>query len=83
MSRGGTWRIIPVSKWLRTIVSLLRRVVPLPNGLNDLQTGVTNQLLTGLNLQVGGERVQREESTSDKSVGPPGELVGPFIESEF
>ena len=32
---GSTWRIIPVSKWLITmvIVSPLSRVVPLPNGL--------------------------------------------------
>jgi len=29
-----TWRIIPVSKWLITMVSPLSRVVPLPNGLN-------------------------------------------------
>ena len=35
---GGTWRIIPISKWLITMVSFrpLRRVVPLPNGRNGL-----------------------------------------------
>ena len=35
--RGGTWRIIPVSKWLITMViisPLIRVVGPLPNGLS-------------------------------------------------
>ena len=35
------------------IVSPLSRVVPIPNGLNGLQTGVTNHLVTGMILQVG------------------------------
>ena len=32
---GATWRIIPVTKWLVTMVNFrpLSRVVPLPNGL--------------------------------------------------
>ena len=44
-----------VSKWLISlvIVSPLTGVVgPLPNGLNGLQIGVTNNLLTGMILQV-------------------------------
>ena len=34
----ATWRIIPVSKWLisMVIVSPLNGVIPLPNGLNGL-----------------------------------------------
>ena len=38
----GCWRIIPLSKWLITmvIVSPLSRDIPLPNGLNGLQMGV-------------------------------------------
>ena len=30
------------------------RVIPFPNGLNSLQMVVTNYLLTGMILQVGG-----------------------------
>ena len=42
-------------KWLITmvIVSSLSRDIPLPNGLNGLLMGVTNQLLSGMILQVG------------------------------
>ena len=50
-----TWRIIPVSEWLITmvIVSPLSRVVPLPNGLFIAYKGGlhTNYLLTGMILQ--------------------------------
>ena len=42
-----TWLIGMVGK------SAKDRVVPLPNGLNGLQMAVTNQLLTGMILQVG------------------------------
>ena len=42
-----TWLIGMVGK------SPKDRVVPLPNGLNGLQMAVTNQLLTGMILQVG------------------------------
>ena len=43
-------------KWLITtvIVSPLTGVFPLSNGLNGLKMGVTNYLLTGMILQVGG-----------------------------
>ena len=34
------------------IVSPLSRDIPLPNGLNGLLMGVTNQLLSGMILQV-------------------------------
>ena len=52
--RPSTWRIIPVSKWLVTMVSFrpLNGVVPLINGLNGLYMGVTNYLLSGMILQV-------------------------------
>ena len=53
----STWRIIPASKWLISMVILgpLSRVVgPLTNGLNGLLMGVTNYLLTGMILQVRG-----------------------------
>ena len=51
----GTWRIIPFSKWLTTMVSKvssLSRVLLLANGLNGLQMGATNHLLTGMILAV-------------------------------
>ena len=51
----STWRIIPFSKWLITMVSKSpkdRVVGPLPNSLNGLYMGVTNHLLTGMILQV-------------------------------
>ena len=46
-------------KWLKTmvIVSPLSRDIPVPNGLNGLYMGVTNQLLTGMILQVGTHRI--------------------------
>ena len=50
-----TWRIIPVSKWINTmvIVSPLTGVVPLPNCLfMAYKWGVPNYLLTGMILQV-------------------------------
>ena len=65
MWEGHTWRIIPVSKWLITmvIVSPLNSVVPLPNGLNGLNglyMGVTNYLLTGMILQVQRPNMEAE-----------------------
>ena len=53
-----TWRIIPVSKWLITMVNKLSRVGALPNGLHGLEMGVTNHLLNGMILQVGPLRFQ-------------------------
>ena len=51
-----TWRIIPVSKWLITMVGCcpLNRVVPLPIGQNGFEMGATatKHLLTGMILQV-------------------------------
>ena len=52
-----TWRIIPVvrirgEKNHGEYVSPQTGVGPLPNGLNTLQMGVTNYLLTGMILQV-------------------------------
>ena len=44
------------------------RVVPLPNGLNGLQIGVTNYLLTGMILQVGSwQRFFTSPSVLDKN----------------
>ncbi len=48
------WVVNNHGPWL---VSPLSRVVPLPNGLNGLQMGVTNYLLTGMILQVGDQKV--------------------------
>ena len=49
-----TWRMIPWS-WSIAMVRFrpLAGVVLLPNGLNGLQMGVTNRLLSGMILQVG------------------------------
>ena len=61
--RGGTWRIIPVSKWLITMVSNKspkdRVVGPLPNGLClAYKWGVIliTYYITGMILQVGDGR---------------------------
>ena len=57
-----TWRIIPVNKWLITMVSFrpLSGVVPLPNGLNGLQTkGYYITTITGTILQVGAPKFSR------------------------
>ena len=53
----STWRVIPDSKWLITmvIVSPLTEAIPLPSGLRGFEMGVTNNLLTGMILQVGGK----------------------------
>ena len=57
------------------IVSLASRVVgPLPNGLNGLEMGVTNHLLTGMILQAGrlnyrhfqGSRKNSQKSAFEK-----------------
>ena len=46
-NKKTTWRIIPLSKWLITmvIVSPLRRVIPLPNGLGLLITYKSGMIL--------------------------------------
>ena len=51
------------------IVSPLSWVVgPLPNGLNGLQMGVTNYLLTGMILQVGPSLKVRTHTRVERTV---------------
>ena len=52
-SRGNKVKTAPL-KLSITMVSPLSRVVPFPNGLKGLSMGVTNHLLTGMILQIGG-----------------------------
>ena len=48
----SSWRIIPVKKWLKTMVSKSPSD-SLSKRLNGLQMGVTNHLLASMILQVG------------------------------
>ncbi len=61
---GISWSIIPVSKWLITMVSKSPRpgvVGPLPNGLSKwlINGGDPNYLLNGMILQVGTNSTEK------------------------